>query len=289
VERFGITHFDFEDDNINLNPEFPALLQMIREDFNGKISISFMNGLSSFNIGARLMDAIKRAGVTHIDFSLVTKMPALRNKVRRKDDLKNLLNALRLCNKRKTPVTVHFILGLPGQDMDEIYSILKFLFRRKGYLGASIFYPVYNSLEFQRLDKTYQREDSFRGWRLSACFYDREIPRDFLMSAFYFVRIMNFITSISSKYNLKYNGLVGFLEKLKEIFDITDMDLDSSSLRKDAPLTKERIGVILLLRILRHKKVFRVEVIKKGGLYLYRFKEDFVPVEYVERFLRILG
>jgi radical SAM superfamily enzyme YgiQ (UPF0313 family) len=88
----GITHFNFEDDNINFHPQFEKILDLIIKNFSPKIKISFMNGLLTYKLNSTLRKKLIKAGITHLDFSLVSSKKELREKLRRKEETKEILS-----------------------------------------------------------------------------------------------------------------------------------------------------------------------------------------------------
>jgi len=190
----GVRHFNFEDDNINFHPHLNRLLEEIIRRFRPKITISFMNGILSRGITRGLGQKLIEAGLTHVDFSAATCDQALAAKVNRREKLSDVINACRFMAKNKITSTVHFILGMPGQDFASVAADIHLLAREPLFLGPSIFYPVAESDIFKaQKGKAPFRLKDYSFFRSSVAAYDGAISRDRIFTLFYACRIVNFI------------------------------------------------------------------------------------------------
>lgn len=189
----GIRHFNFEDDTINLHPQFEYLLDAISARFQGDIRISFMNGLLSHGLTGRMVAKLVRAGLTHADFSVVSTVAKMRKAMNRREEPRQVFQAVRRLLKHTIFTTVHFIIGYPGQRFKDALRDIRELARQPVLLGPSIFYPVPGSAVFPRIAKYYQAENSYRLMRSSAASFTQDIPRDRLMTLLYLSRVVNAI------------------------------------------------------------------------------------------------
>ena len=286
--NLGVRHFDFEDDNINLNPEFEELLRLIIKKFSGKVSLSFMNGISTWGLSKRIIRLMREAGLSHIDLSLVSRSSQLRRSLQRKEDLRKFSMILNFFKEIGISCCTHFILGLPSQDKREVFSTLKFLASKPSFVGASVFYPVYNSKIFSKISLKYQRKGKFKFYRSSSFFYDKELSRDELASFLYFSRIINFIKSLCMRYNIKYQNFRDFLDEVKYIFRIRPPQIKLNLLIVDSSLEKDLIGAIILCKIFEYKKIYWVEKLKKENSVYYKFNEDFPSPSLTSEFIRTI-
>ena len=96
--------------------------------------------------------------------------------------------------KKKIAATVHFILGMPGQDFASCAADIRCLAQEPLLLGPSIFYPVAESDIFKaQKGKAPFREEDYRFFRSSVAAYDGAISRDRIFTLFYACRIINFV------------------------------------------------------------------------------------------------
>ncbi len=289
MHKTGIRHFDFEDDNINLNPEFEKILDLLIEKFNGKIKISFMNGLLAKGLNKNLQEKLFSAGLTHIDLSIISSDKLLRKEARRKEKPGDIFSLVTQMAGKKMPATVHFIVSLPHQDVKSCLSDLKLLAKERVYLGPSIFYPVIESKFFSALKKEFPitRED-YRFFRSSCACFDKSIPRDKIFSVFYFARIINFLKEVIDIFSLNGNGFPDFLkEKTREI------KINPHGISSDKKIDRRTLGLILMQKMLTEHTIFRVEEKSSAKSFTYCFfPEKFVNQKLLKSFfegLKISG
>jgi radical SAM superfamily enzyme YgiQ (UPF0313 family) len=278
----GIRHFNFEDDNINLSPEFEKLLDLIIENFSGKIKVSFMNGLLTRGLKASMRQKLVKAGLTHIDLALVSAKPALRRYTKRNEVIKDITAVSNFMAKHKIAATVHFIVSLPYQRARDCLADIKFLAKRRLFLGPSVFYPVIESVFFKELKEKFAvKSGDYAFFRSSCAYFDRFMPRDEIFYAFYLCRMLNFIKELLDKFSLKSRNLCAFLESEAKKYNINN-DILITAKKVD----RLNLGIIILARLLRENKFFRVEEKQKEGRFYYIFKaEGFMPAAKLKRTL----
>lgn len=280
----GIRHFNFEDDNINCNPEFERILDLITENAL-KTKISFMNGILSTGLSPRTRKKLINAGLTHLDFSLISAQNALRAKVQRKENTVRMFSIARAFTHAKIPVTVHFIVGLPGQTFNSSLKDIRLLAREPVLLGPSIFYPVIESPMFKELKEKFgSRESDYRHFRSSAACFDKSISRERIFSIFYFSRVINFLKEILDDFSFRPQDFFAYLLALERRYQF----------QGNAFITRERIdrvtlGLVLLDKLLKEYALFRVEERKEGTQFRYVFfQEEFVSACDIRRFFKSL-
>ncbi|MCG2710760.1 MAG: B12-binding domain-containing radical SAM protein [Candidatus Omnitrophica bacterium] len=277
----GIRHFNFEDDTINLNPEFLPLLDKIIQRFSGAIKISFMNGLLATGIGRVIRGKLIRCGLTHIDLAIASSKERLRKKLHRNDPAAKVFGLAGVMAKKNIIATIHYIVGFPGQEFKDALRDIRLLAAKPALLGPSIFYPVKESALFSELKKTFAcPEQDYALFRSSAACFDEDISRDRIFSLVYFARIINFIkeqTVSCAILNLKK-----FLSKETKGYVIKDRQL-----RSKVKLDRVTLGKICLAMLLQESVIYRVEQSKEKIDFIYSFKkEDFVLGEDIKKALR---
>ncbi len=285
----GVRHFNFEDDNINFNPEFEKILDMVIDKFEGKIKLSFMNGVLSLNLQRRLKEKLVRAGLTHLDLSIVSSNPRLREKMNRRENTRTMFSLAGFMTRRKIPVTVHFIIAFPGQEFKDAARDLRFLAAKPIILGPSIFYPVIESRMFEGVkSESFLSEENYRFFRSSTACFDKLISRDRIFLLFYSSRIINFIKELIGTFIIKDGDIARFLRRKTNKFSIKNNLLYSK-----AKLKRSTLGMILLRELIAQGRIYRVEETKKSNIISYRFfKEEFVSsqdVKYILSGLTIKG
>jgi radical SAM superfamily enzyme YgiQ (UPF0313 family) len=135
-QKYGITDFHFEDENMGFNKrwlhEFCDLL--IEQNLNFTWQPS--NGLRVETIlDPSLMEKMKKSGCSLVVFTLESASDRVRNEIIRKSlDIKNVEKAVILANKVGIKSTCYFMIGLPGERFEEAKTTIKFMIRlaRKG-------------------------------------------------------------------------------------------------------------------------------------------------------------
>jgi len=267
----GIRHFNFEDDTINLNPEFRPLLDRIIQRFCGKIKISFMNGLLASGIDRIIREKLIQAGLTHIDLAIASSKERLRKKLHRNDPTAKVFGLSRFMAKKQIVPTIHYIVGFPGQGFEDAVKDIRLLAAKPALLGPSIFYPVKESALFSELAVLFPKsEDDYVLFRSSAACFDQDISRDRIFSLVYFARIINFIKQLAVSTVIP--DLKKFLGKQTKGYLIKDGQL-CSRLKLDRII----MGKISLRILLDKSIICRVKQSKENGDYIYSFKpEEFV-------------
>jgi anaerobic magnesium-protoporphyrin IX monomethyl ester cyclase len=277
----GIRHFNFEDDTINLNPEFLPLLDTIIQRFSGKIKISFMNGLLATGIDRIVREKLIHAGLTHIDLAIASSQERLRKKLYRNDPTAKVFSLAGFMAKKNIAPTIHYIVGFPGQKFEDALSDIRLLAGKPAMLGPSIFYPVKESALFLELAEIFCRpENDYALFRSSAACLDRDISRDQIFTLVYLARIINFIKGLTAFAEII--NLRKYLNNQTKGYMIIDKQLRSKIKLERNILTK-----ICLLMLLKESTLYRVEQFKKKDEFVYSFKqEEFVLGKDIRKGLR---
>ena len=277
----GIRHFNFEDETINLNPEFRPLLDKIIQRFSGTIKISFMNGLLASGINRITREKLIHAGLTHIDLAIASSKAHLRKKLHRHDPQVKVFGLAGFMAKKNIIPTIHYIVGFPGQKFEHALRDIQLLAGKPALLGPSIFYPVKESALFSELANVFcDPEDDYALFRGSAACFDQDISRDRIFSLVYFARIINFIKKLIDSSPII--NLRKFLSK-----QINGYVIKGCQLRSNLKLDRNILGKICLLMLLDEAAIYRVEQSKEKGEFVYSFKkEEFVLNKDIQKALR---
>ncbi|MBN1443070.1 MAG: B12-binding domain-containing radical SAM protein [Planctomycetes bacterium] len=138
--REGVRHFDFEDDNLTFDREHAlALLDGIIE-LNLPATFSAMNGLSHHSLDEEILERMRRAGFETLNISLVSSDEAVLRFSERPHGVEQFLRILDAAARLDLRTTAYFVIGMPGQTLDEMWSTLKLLAGARCLIGASPFY-----------------------------------------------------------------------------------------------------------------------------------------------------
>ncbi len=186
----GIRFFDFEDDNLTLNKEFIIdLCRKIEENFREeKPTLTAMNGVSYWHLDQEILDSMKNAGFPAINISLVSRDKNI--DLMRPIDIERFRETAMLAYSMGFDVTGYYILGLPGQSVEQMIDSLELLASLPLTIGASPFYMLPGSRLAQ--DITFDREKMIMA-RLTALGGNaKDIYTLFILS-----RIINFLKTLS--------------------------------------------------------------------------------------------
>lgn len=128
MTRFGIREFHFEDDNFTSDvPRAKALLQGII-DRGYKIRWSAPNGVAIWTLDEELIGLMKRSGVREMVLAFESGSQEVLNKVIHKPlKLKNAVEKVRLIKQYGIRHNAFFMIGLPGETMDQIQQTIAFI------------------------------------------------------------------------------------------------------------------------------------------------------------------
>jgi len=127
-KKFGVTDFHFEDENMGFNKkwlhEFCDLLIEQKLNFTWQPS----NGLRVETIiDPGLLEKMKLSGCSLVVFTLESASARVRNEIIKKSlNISDIEKAVRLCSKVGIRSTCYFILGLPGERLEEAKESIKF-------------------------------------------------------------------------------------------------------------------------------------------------------------------
>jgi hypothetical protein len=271
----GVRHFNFEDDNINYNPSLAVIVDALIDRFP-KVRISFMNGLLTYKLGLRLRTKLIAAGLTHLDFSLISSKGHLRRSVSRLDAPRRMFSLARSFAAHELDSTVHFIVGLPRERFTDALADLRVLSAQPVRLGQSIFYPVIESPLFEDLEDVFGVKKSDCGlFRSSAAFFDKALSRDELFTVFYYSRVINFIKEIVDAHSLGTRSFAALLARAHRDFISRDPSIVAGSPGRSL------LGVVLLAVLFKRGVVCRAQSAPGG----YRLQEeDFIDTAITRRF-----
>lgn len=124
-EKFGVTHFHFEDDNLTLNPKrtrefFTALAEL-------GITWDTPNGIRADTIDDEVAGLMKAAGATTITVAVESgDQDVLSRIVNKRLDLEAVERACAALHRQDIPTVSFFIIGFPGESEANIRTTLRY-------------------------------------------------------------------------------------------------------------------------------------------------------------------
>jgi hypothetical protein len=195
-EKYGIRTFDIEDDNFTFDQQrAKQLMNLIIESFGQeKIKLSAMNGVSFASLDEELLMLMKRAGFKTLNLSYVSTDPSTKERMRRPKAKTEFDEILEEAEKAGLSVIAYAILGMPGQNIEEMVDTLIYLMGRRILIGPSIYYPTPGTPLFERCKQDDILPLHQCQWRSSAFPIEtREFGRTDLVTLFRLARVINFV------------------------------------------------------------------------------------------------
>jgi anaerobic magnesium-protoporphyrin IX monomethyl ester cyclase len=125
-KEFGIEEFIVVDDVFNFDLERAKEIFRKIIDRKLKIHLQFPNGVRGDRFDEELVLLMKRAGTHFMAVAVETVSPRLQRLVGKNLDLKKAIQTLRWARKHKIEVSGYFMIGFPGETVEEIKATVDF-------------------------------------------------------------------------------------------------------------------------------------------------------------------
>ena len=193
----GYRVFDFEDDNLTFDrKEMTELCAKLIRAFPQKdIRLLAMNGVCYWTLDRDILKLMRRAGFTHLNFSLVSTNTALLKTVQRPNPLKKYRDIVKKAMALGFKVVAYQILGLPGDTLSSMIKTLLFNARLPVLLGASPFYLTPHS-PIARYFGASSEADVFKARLTAMAIETKDFKRGDLYTLFITTRILNFLKGL---------------------------------------------------------------------------------------------
>ncbi len=212
----GYRVFDFEDDNLTLNRDFiiELCVKLSSQYRPGEIELLAMNGICYWNLDREILTAMRDAGFTHLNLSLVSLDDALLQTLERPRNLSKYRVVVEEAFRLGFHIVSYQILGLPGESLESMIETMALQARLPVLLGASPYYRVPGAGSTRAVLRD-SPEDLIRA-RLSALDGDSpQIGREDLYTLFVTARILNFLKGLDLGANPVPLGAI--LERIKKM------------------------------------------------------------------------
>lgn len=209
-ERYaqGYRVFDFEDDNFAFHKEETLeLCRKIQTAFPKRdVQLLAMNGICYWTLDHEVLAAMRRAGFTHLNISLVSTNAPLLKTLHRPTSLTKYRFVVRQAATLGFKIVSYQILGLPGETLPSMIKTLLFNAKLPVLLGASPFYLIPHT----PIAKPWGRPtetDIFKARLTAMAIETGQFRREDIYTLFITTRILNFLKGIplrSKKVSLRY-------------------------------------------------------------------------------------
>ena len=264
-ERFGITVFDFEDDNFTFDRQRALqILDGIISTFGERrLRLFAMNGLSLISLDPELLQAMKAAGFERLDLSLGSSSQELNRRMDRPADTARAEAALQEAARLGVPVTTYIILGMPDHRLEDMIDSIIYLLERPCLLGPSIFYPSPGTRTFDAV-KEAGICDVSQYAQLRSSAFPVETPHCCRLDFVTLLRLCRWINFIKELLAKKEFSKYAFFD----LHRLTDDSSDTGAVFP-RPLSTEAAGLALSKKLLNEKIFFGIKRLHETDGYRY--------------------
>jgi radical SAM superfamily enzyme YgiQ (UPF0313 family) len=125
IDRFGAEHFYFLDDTLTLDKKY--ILDICDKIISAKLNITFEGGTRANCVDEEIISSLAKAGCVRISFGLEAVDENIRRIMRKNVPLDDYINANKLTNKYNIETLNSCMIGLPGESLETIRDLLRFL------------------------------------------------------------------------------------------------------------------------------------------------------------------
>ncbi|MDX1762955.1 MAG: hypothetical protein R3231_01405, partial [bacterium] len=232
---------------------------------------------------------MKDAGFTHMDLAVVSSDNCSRASVDRPGSLTHFGKILSHVKEQGLRTTVHMILGLPGDKIDNMIQTLLDLLGKPCLIGASIYYPVPGSALFSAHKEQIRFQDP-PFWRSTvASFENFKGERDQVMTLFYLARMVNFMKHLLARYAGLEKGrtLEGWITQWYEGLGLVQESEALTARRVEAATSwsGDQLGILMVRRFVKGGVFEKVTVQKTKARSVYLFAQELGDEGLIRAFL----
>ncbi|MBU4263299.1 MAG: B12-binding domain-containing radical SAM protein [Proteobacteria bacterium] len=240
----GFRVFDFEDDNLTFDKrEIKHLCHLLLERFHGRdIQLLAMNGVSYASLDAETLQLMQQAGFTHLNLALVSCRQEILSAVGRTHQVEQFSEVVKNAADMGFAMVAYLILGLPGDNLQNMIESLATLARLPVLIGVSIFYLTPGTAIAEKFPPM-TSEDIFLSRSTAMAIETDGVKRRDLYTLFIAARIINFLKGLE---------FVGQNQNLDQLL--------ADSTEKNQ---RTRLGMEILYRLLAERKLYAAT---KSGL-----------------------
>jgi magnesium-protoporphyrin IX monomethyl ester (oxidative) cyclase len=121
IDKYGITNFHFEDDNLTCDKRrFEAILDRIIEE-NLQIRWDTPNGVRADTLNYDLLKKIKQSGCSKLTFAIESgNQRVLDQVIKKKTKLEYIVEIVKYCKELKISANSFYVIGFPGETIKEM-------------------------------------------------------------------------------------------------------------------------------------------------------------------------
>ncbi|MFC1548374.1 B12-binding domain-containing radical SAM protein [Candidatus Omnitrophota bacterium] len=136
IEKYGINHVEFEDDNLTFDIERAVAIFEGLMDLPEKITWSAHNGVRIDRLNEQLLKKFKKSGCLRLNLAVESGNKEMLSKMNKKLDLKKVEEIVKICGKLGIYTSAFLLVGYPGETKENFGGTIKF-FRKLKSLGLT--------------------------------------------------------------------------------------------------------------------------------------------------------
>ena len=158
VENHGVDFIHFEDDNFTHLPERYDEIIASLSGTDPKVSWDTPNGIRGDSWTYQRVKRAKESGCEFLTVAIESAIPRVLNEiVRKKLDLARVEELIRWCDQVELRLHAFYIIGFPGETLDEMRTTIAFALNRYRKYGVTPFLqtliPIPNTPIYQKIIK----------------------------------------------------------------------------------------------------------------------------------------
>jgi len=121
IDKYGITNFHFEDDNLTCDKRrFEAILDRIIEE-NLQIRWDTPNGVRADTLNYDILKKMKQSGCSNITFAIESGNQRILDRIiKKKTKLEYVVEIVKYCKELKIPANSFYVIGFPGETINDM-------------------------------------------------------------------------------------------------------------------------------------------------------------------------
>ncbi len=154
VDKYGVQHIHFEDDNLTMNPQrFESILDGLIEK-RVKFTWDTPNGIRADSLTPQLIKKMQRAGCESLTVSAESGDQQILDKVIDKHlSLQKVIEAAKMCKDNGLKLNCYLVVGLPGEKLSNVRNTVNFAWMLKSRYdvatGVQCATPFYGTRLYQ--------------------------------------------------------------------------------------------------------------------------------------------
>ena len=125
IDEYGINHFHFEDDNLTFDVDRAKLL--FTEIAKLNVTWDTPNGIRADRLDEEMVQLMISSGIISLSIAAESGNESVRMQIIHKHlKTESIIKAVQLCDKYDLPCIVFFVLGFPGETMENIRESITF-------------------------------------------------------------------------------------------------------------------------------------------------------------------